>query len=31
MERITVIESGVGLDLDISAYSCCWTAMSIVR
>jgi len=31
MERITVIESGTGPDIDISAYSCCYANMTMFR
>lgn len=31
MERITVVESGSGSDIDIPAYSCCTSAMTLFR
>lgn len=31
MERITVVESGSGSDIDIPAYSCCYANMSMFR
>lgn len=31
MERITILEQGTGTQIEIPAYSCCWTNMTIIR